>query len=215
MCFVLHTFLSALQFGANPPTPSQMELQQQSFSDIIMNNLLHPVSKSRAEIPTIFGVNGITSQFSLQVHVAAAGFLVACSGVNGISLSLMSLQCDWYVDHRLSVLRGWCSLLFSQIYHNLCLLRVQAKVSLEAQRHMCSTCTCILDVYFPLAHVYSDCTCRDKACKYVQNCAARRCKQTSERVIVSSSLFLDSYARASLAASALPSQVVHLIMTFV
>lgn len=56
MCFVLHIFLSALQFEANPPTPSQMELQQQSCSDIIMNNLLHPISKSRAEIPTIFGV---------------------------------------------------------------------------------------------------------------------------------------------------------------
>lgn len=26
MCFVLHTFLSALQLEANPPTPSQMEL---------------------------------------------------------------------------------------------------------------------------------------------------------------------------------------------
>lgn len=56
MCFVLHTFLSALQFETNPPTPSQMELQLQSCSDIIMNNLLHPISKSRAETPTIFGV---------------------------------------------------------------------------------------------------------------------------------------------------------------
>lgn len=54
-CFVLHIFSHVLRFEANPPTPSQMELHQQPCSHIIMNNLLHPISKSRAEIPTIFG----------------------------------------------------------------------------------------------------------------------------------------------------------------
>lgn len=63
--FVLHTFLTTQQFNAQPPTLSYIEPQQRPGSHI-MNNLLQPISRRRAE--QLFLVHPIFVKFAGTQH---------------------------------------------------------------------------------------------------------------------------------------------------